>query len=544
MTVSITKVLYNTAAAIKELVKLDKQVRKSAKEAKKGFKLSSDNVEKFGGAIGKVNPKIGGMITKFAGLAASATPAGVAITAVAAAATFAAANFFDLAGAMRDADATLGDFLANAKKTQELREILSTSGDVKQQESFLKAKDQIARKRLELTQAQIAIDAARATAATKLSIEKTLLSQVAAFRAKVATKTASLETRLASRQQTSLVGNVGAGKTTGGAIIDLAARAKAEAQAGNLDTAEALVARARELSAELGDHAFFTNKIDSANKAIDQSLQGQIKDSKSEESQITALLGLQTKQVEVAQARLKEEVAITKEIGNRLKLLSAQGSVVRRGGIAEARTEKVDAGVRDLASGIEAAGNQIISRATEGSVNQVLQDLSDGIKGIFSINAFKFVGQKTETTNLENQILDAFERITVKGVTTADLDRATKVIIDARKTERRFRTEITQGIRSGGTDRQLKAIDQLITALTEAVKSTEKFGPVQVLEPIAAGQARLQRDSDSFQAEAAQFSADINITNVIKGGVFDAEALKGVLAGIRRAVRQELDKRD
>ncbi len=543
MALQATKVLYDVSQAISELLKLDKKVDKSGKKAKSGFKLADVSVEKLGDSIGKVNPTLGKMVTKFGGLAVAAGPAAVAIGAIGAAAAFVAANFFDLAGAMRDADKTLGDFLSNAKKTQELREILSTSGDVTQQESFLHAKDQIARKRLLITQAQIEVDASRTIAAKKLTIEKELLADIAAFRAKTTSKTTSLEERLADRQRKSLVGNVGAGKPTGAAIVDLAARAKQEADKGNLDTAEALVAKAQQLSDELGNHSFFTNKIESANKSIDQSLKDQIKDSKGEEAAITSLLGLQQKQVDVAKDRLAEEVAITKEIANRLKLLSAQGSVIRRGGIAEARTEKVDLGVRNLESGVEGAAGQIQSRATEGSINQFLQNVSDGLKATFSINAFKFAGQKTETRDLENAVLDAFELASRENVTKADLNEATKILIDARKTERRFQTELSQGIRSGGTKRQVESIDKLITALTAAVAATGQFGPIQ--DPnasILAERAATQAKSDVFQGEAAAFSANINVTAEIKGGVFDADAVKGLTDTIRREVRKEVTR--
>lgn len=541
MALEITKVLYDVSQAIKELTKLDKKVDKSGKKTKQTFTLAGGGIEKLGGAVGKINPKLGNMVTKFGGLAVKAGPAAVAISAIGAAVAVTAANLFDLAGALRDADATLGSFLVDAKKAQEFAEILSTSGDVKQQESFLRTKDLLSRKRVQLTQAQIQIDAARETAAKIVGIEQGKLREIAALQKKAVDKTKSLEDRLAARQQKSLVGGVGAGKPTGSAIIDLTSRAKSEAEKGNIDTAEALLDKAEQLSAELGNHAFFTNKIESANNAIDQSLKDQIKDSKSEESNLSSVVGLQQQQVDLAKEHLAEEVKISKEIANRLKLIGASGGAIRRGGIAEKRVELVDAGLRDLQTGQKGAREGIQSIATEGSLNQLFQNISDGFKALKSFSTINTIGgAKAIGTAIDNKILDAILLLSKPGVTTRDLDVATKMAEQIQEAISKTQRGIDQGVISPVIERQLQLQKELLLDIKQATASTGKFGPLLVDQDILAGSTQLQKISDAFQQQARDFGAQITVNAVLQGGVFDENAIKDFVSVLRREIRKEV----
>lgn len=541
MALEITKVLYDVSQAIKELTKLDKKVDKSGKKTKQTFTLAGGGIEKLGGAVGKINPKLGNMVTKFGGLAVKAGPAAVAISAIGAAVAVTAANLFDLAGALRDADATLGSFLVDAKKAQEFAEILSTSGDVKQQESFLRTKDLLSRKRVQLTQAQIQIDAARETAAKIVGIEQGKLREIAALQKKAVDKTKSLEDRLAARQQKSLVGGVGAGKPTGSAIIDLTSRAKSEAEKGNIDTAEALLDKAEQLSAELGNHAFFTNKIESANNAIDQSLKDQIKDSKSEESNLSSVVGLQQQQVDLAKEHLAEEVKISKEIANRLKLIGASGGAIRRGGIAEKRVELVDAGLRDLQTGQKGAREGIQSIATEGSLNQLFQNISDGFKALKSFSTINTIGgAKAIGTAIDNKILDAILLLSKPGVTTRDLDVATKMAEQIQEAISKTQRGIDQGVISPVIERQLQLQKELLLDIKQATASTGKFGPLLVDQDILAGSTQLQTISDAFQQQARDFGAQITVNAVLQGGVFDENAIKDFVSVLRREIRKEV----
>lgn len=535
-----TKVLYDVNQAIKELTKLDKKVDKSGKKTKKSFDEAGKGFDQLGGAIGGLNPQIGGLITKFSGLAATATPTGVAMAGIAAAAVAITASFVDVAAATRSADNVIGDFLSNAKKAQRFADLLSGSEDARRAFKFEEAKDEIAIRRLAITEEKIKREIARDGAAKLVVIEKDKLRQIAAAQKSAANKTLSLQKRLADRQRGDLVGSVGVGRPTGAAIIDLTARAKAEAEKGNLDTAEALLSRAQGLSDELGNHVFFTNKIESANNAINRSLEGQIKDSKTETGTLSSLVSAQQKQVDLSRQDLEFQKGKTLELTRQLTLIGAETGVLSRQKKAEKRFTAVEQGQRDIGSGQTVLANIFDALGNEGFFRKITNAVADGFSAITSPATLRTVREGAGSlTLIEDAIERAIGRTAPGGFTTGEIDQLGKLTQISQEQLNILKTDQKAGILSL-SDRRVQRLEAIFAAIGELQVGTQQLGPVGANQNIVSRAAELKEEANRGQQNAAKLAgaANVSIAVVVQGGPIDGETIKALTPVIRREARK------
>ena len=539
-----TEVLYDTDKAIGELKKLDKQVDRSSKKAKKGFDASGQGAKAFESAITKISPRAGKLadiLTKV-GVASSGLAAGFAAAGLAVGATV--ANVFNFAEAMRSADATLGDFLANARRAQAFADAVSATADARRLFKFEETKDEIARKRLFLTQSQIETDARRDTARAELEIEKDKLRQLESLQKAARQKRLSAEKRLQDKLQERTVAEaVGqfSGQPTGRQVTSLAAKARTEAQKGNVEVAEALIEKAKELSAELGNHAFFTNKIKAAEGDVTKALERQVKDAKTEETALGQQLAQQKSIVQDVQARAKEEEQVSKRLRDQLKLLSAQQAVLQRQRKAERRLQDVQQGERDVGTGIAGLRGEFGARAAEGTFRQFINAAKDTFTALRSLTTLKTVGPGAEAAGaIEARLLNAIEAAAPGGFTPGEIKQLGVVGEQTRKGIDALRTEIKAGTLNPAIERFLNRTEAILNSVQQIVDAGARLGPVAPTEAVGAASRRLQTEADVAQEEAQRVGAQIEINANIQGGTFDEDAIQDFLDVLRREVRKEV----
>lgn len=300
-----TVVKYNVDGAVKELSTLNRKVDESGKTAKKSFAIADKAADRLTAGIGKINNPAAKLSSLFSQLGISGGFAAAAISGVAVAGLSLASNFLNLPELLKDTNKQLEGLKRGTRIAQDLADLAGSISDELQLRSLEEERQLSALRRAALIEEGDKIDRARKTANEEVNIERAKLRNLESA-AKASSKTREdIEKRLQDKRNELRDDAIGRGRTGGGAIADLTGEAKKAARGGDIDRAEALVERAKELSKELGNHAFFTNQIDSANNEIVRSLEKQAREAKSEETRVASAVAVQDSQLQQIEARKK-----------------------------------------------------------------------------------------------------------------------------------------------------------------------------------------------------------------------------------------------
>lgn len=343
-----TKVKYDVSEASSELLKLNKDVKKAGDVAKKSFDIASKAGDFFTQSLGAAT-KGGGKLVAVAGkLGVASTAAAAGLGAVALAGASLASNFLNLPELLKDTNKQLDLLKAGGRSAQDFADSASAIGDALALRTFTVQRREIQERSAALVKEQVRLDLAVRNAQELIEVEKLKFSTLDRIAKTSTDKRISIEQRLKNKRIELADDSIGAGRTGAGAIADLTGEAKKAARGGDVDRAEALVERAKALSKELGNHAFFTNQIDSANNEILRSLEKQTREAKSEEKRATTVAGVQDATLKTLEARKKALDVEFAAIARNQAAIGGTATTVGLGIEREVEAQNAEQAARDI----------------------------------------------------------------------------------------------------------------------------------------------------------------------------------------------------
>lgn len=538
-----TTVLYDISQALKELFKLDKKVKESGTKTKSSFDKAGEGVKKFGGEASSLSPKLGGLISKLGGLATSGglIAGGFAIAGAAILATV--ANVFNLAEALADIDAGLKTINSTAERSQGFEELSSTIADELEIAAIRADRTLIVTQKAANARRQNEATLGKDLAAQSLAIEKGRLAAFNALGKKAASDRLSAEKRLQAKLRELSVGQIGgqfSNQTKGGQVISLAAKAQQEAQKGNVSLAEELISKAKELSSELGNHSFFTNKIGSAQNAIVQALKDDVTIAKTKESglegegaQLQTNVDLAKEQLDVFSGQLKTILRLNLE-------LSAQAILIRDSKRLTVESETAEAGGRTVATGIEQLTKSSESIANQSLLGQIRDRIIDVAQAVRNPSTIRSIPEARANVNqIGRAIAEAVKQSGVGaegGITpTGAIGLADSVarISDALGILERARDE---GVQSKAVNRDINRLRNTLQGLTNILKGTAEAakGGVGAEEQIAPRILSLRARRQDIVAERREQQ---NISIEIKAQLVDDTTIEKILQQVEQKLR-------
>jgi len=536
-----TKVLYDVSQAIKELTKLDKKVKASGSKAKKGFEEGASGASKYERALAKINPKAADMLSKASKMKVAIGGVGVAFGVATGAVVGATAAFLDFNNSLRDGEAAIGDWIAAARDIRQSFDNISAGEDAERAFEFLGAKEAIAERRLQLTQLQVANDARAASASEAVATEKSKLSGIESALKASHRRTLDAEKRLADKR-TELAGssNEFGNESKGRQVVSLSSKAGQLANAGRVDEAEAMIEKAKALSEELGNHAFFTDKIDRANGAVVRALEKNVKTSKAEESTLQKQLSEQKNLVAAADERLQKEIATKKELANQLKVLGAISGKMAVQRKLEKQLTRTDEGARAVTSEQSGIKNEITNVANTSGFVEGLKVLGNAMKRISLKSGFGSGQDIDDARDLQGRVLDTAAR-GASAQTPAELKAVELELAGLKEEIARFRSEVKTGERNSAALRPLDKLAGVLNGLRglgEKGFGSGNLGAVGHNETIQAAQTRQRDAADIAQDEVKALQQNITYNVKIEGGMIDEKTIAELEKRLTRRERK------
>lgn len=581
------KVRWNIKDPIQKLDQLAEKTQKTSRRIKGYFEDGGKSVNKYGKSLKKLTYALGGadfsakgMITTIGG---SVTVLGAAAAAIAAV----AAQMIDLPELTRDATETMEAYNSALERQLEIRNEISTFKDKVINEEFQRQIRGLKLRQVETTEKQVEVDIARQAAKEKLVVMKDYYKKVNDLAKKSADRRKKLEDKLAERTKQNLGDEIARGKRPEQAIVDLTSKAQQAARSGQIELAEELIDKAQELSDELGNHVFFTDKIASANKAVDDQLRKQI----ARERAIEGTVGKRADRAKDAIAQQQELVkGLDKQyiqLTNILKLLAAEAKE-KKVAAKEAKVQQIaDEGARTFQTGVRkfslelTEGDRGTFQNFRDSLKQTLAALTGierrdlGIQGVeqgagLVEKIFRTLTDKDTTAGevigLEDEILKLSEVVgglevllgkgTIGEEFRADFERLQRFLEGAQQalrgagdfgSTRGLDTAIAEGVASP-FDKYGQKIEQsggqIKTLGDQASNAADALGRISQLQPKAAipVQTATQptRQEQPLPSALAATPTNINVEANIKGGIIDGEVARELTGLINRQIRQAL----
>jgi len=542
-----TEVLYDVSQAEKQLKKLDKSVVKSGKTAKKSFSgEAAGGLQKFGGTISKVSPKLGGMVSKLGGLAGSGglIAGGFAVAGGAILATI--ANVVDLAGALENIDARLDVINQTAERTLKLRDAASALGDAAENRGIVEARRNLKLEKASVIRRQNEVEAARDAAKEEVFVRKAAFAEVdQAFKASVRIRQSAeqkLQDKLKERTIAGALGQFG-GQPKGRQVGSLTAKAESEARKGNIDTAEALIAKAQELSGELGNHVFFTNQIEKAQGAVVRALEKDVKNAKTKE-------GALAQEREQLQGRVKDSEAFAVSLDKELKLilrqnraLGAATTLIKERALIAKDFQAQQEGARRVETGVR----QITDITGDIGGQAFVGQLRDQFGNAFTAVVKEF-GSKLGTIGEGRQSIDAIlgsiggslsEAFEDGVLTPAEIQKIQENAAGVSDALSFLEKDLASGAISGALKQDVERILSLFRGIENLGVGGEKFvtgggGFDTPISETGAVGTRQEREQEVVR----RVSQEINVN--IEGGLIDETTIEQLVDIIRREVRKEV----
>lgn len=583
MAKEVTEVLYDVKKALDELKKLDKKVDESGKAAKKGFGIAGIGVDDLADRLSRVNPILGRVVSGFSSVASTSGLMSISITGAGAAVASLVANFVDLPGLLKDSSVQMNAFNQALDQQLKVRESASSLEDAVINAATNRELRGIKERQSDLAIQQSRLSVARTTANEQLAIEQDKLRQIEAAQAASLRRGQDLLQRIADKRLADEVSRTeGAGaKTSATAVVDLAARAQTEAQRGNLELSDALLDRAKDLSSELGNHKFFTDKIRAAEEA---NLKATV-DAANESKRVT----------DAQKERVAEAKKVTVEFNKQNQLLTAQsqllsgqskstrlrGTTERRSQTADSGARQVDTALRSLRIELDRGGNSVREDLSTAGKNLLATltgkgrlDLAKAGVSSAGVEATKIVAEllkaqreggvtadtllsiKDPINNLSAAI-GALKGLRAEGAIAggnAVLEERLQRVLDAALQARAGATRFIEGDRDvsqvisegtisafdrfgdriGPTAESLTALENAANLAAQAVTPTS----LQNSPTAAAAVLPEQTTATATLSGPSPINQTVNVNATVKGGIVDREVTEQIVDIVRREVRK------
>lgn len=284
----VTKVLYDTDPAVDELTKLDNKLRQSADSAEKSFDKMSKGSKLFEQGLSKVSGPAGDFIGKLRNLSAEYGTAGLAAGAVAVSLSAIAAELIDIPELTKDAAAATNALNAAIEQELELLNKLDDLSSARQFRGFTNQERELDQRRINIAERQNAIDEQREVLQTRLSSYRQYYDSIDR-RAEESQRTReNLERRLSGLRESAEVSSV-SNLPIGRQVLELINLSQRSSRTGDLEKAERLLDKAKEVASRTGDQSgFFSRQIGAAESNLVSQIEKQINARKREEEAIKA----------------------------------------------------------------------------------------------------------------------------------------------------------------------------------------------------------------------------------------------------------------
>jgi len=527
-----TKVLYDIASALSKLDQLDKRVTKSGTEQKLAFDKAQTGLKGLGGRVSKVTGLTFKMAKSFGVVAGGAT-----------AIVFAVGK---LATSLDDTDAKIQGLLRTADKVLEIQNKISAIGDAGELRGLEDQSREIRLEQAAQKGEQNRLEIVRDRIKKEINLEKGKFREIQGLRRKAASDTESAEKRLADKRK-ELAGeqNVGGNQTKGGQVGELTSKARSEASKGNVDSAEALIDRAKTLSAELGDHVFFTNQIDSAQQAVVRALEKDVKEAKKKESALKAEEKQLSQNLKVADAvlesfneKLKVVLRTNRELSKEKQILRDSRKQTVDAQDAEEAERTVTSSTRKASETAGAAGQQSFLAEFGNNVSRLLS----GLKSPGTIGTVQGTNDEIQSILKDLATINA-EQLADGKRTPDEIAKLGQFLEKATERSGALQTGIDAGTLNASPQIDLNRLTTVLTQLEQSLTAAEqaRSAGVQGSEGIGEGARRIrqqQQDTLAQRETVKEVNQNITISATTTQGKFDAEAVRQ----IREIVQTETRK--
>ena len=536
-----TEVRYDVSKALKELDKLRAGVKKAAGETKKKFREAGDSTKKFDKVLGDLTNRIPGLnagMTRFASIAGKIGPG---FTFAGAAIGITVANMVQLSSQLEDIDKRIAEINKTAERTLRFQNLASSVGDAQENRRIREARRLLNIRQAEVGLRQAEVDQAKELSARLVQVRRDEFRQIdAAYNRSVQNRLSAEERLKAKLSEGQIVGSEFAGQAAGRQVRSLAAKARQEASKGNIEAAEALVDRAKQLSAELGNHILFTKDIDSANSSIVKALEKNVNESKKQEDSLKTRRDKSKQELDAAEKLKMSFDAQTKaisraniELEKRLKLLRAAGrEAVERQQIQEGQ-RTVQTGINQVRDSSGIVGGQAL-------VGQFRDALGELTKATFSPGAQgTFRDTRDEINAIASQVASRLRTDFADGAISSreaqGLGEFTSKLSDLVGS---LRAQTESGAITGG-GLGIQRLENLFQGLENIVRGAElaTAGGLGFDTGITAANTTNQAIGQERAAEQQRIEATFNLN--FEGGVTEGDIKGKVIPVIERLIRTE-----
>lgn len=580
---SDTKVRWDISDAIKKLNELAAKAEESADKIEKAFAQGSDKAIK---ELGKISPRAGHAAAAIKKLAVAFGPMAAVAGTAAAAVGSVVAQFVDVPELTRDATSTMEAYNNALERHLEIRNEISNFDDMQINEE---RRRRIRGLRLQMADAQeqqVEIDNRRARAKEALAIEKEKYDKIVEIAKKAADRRKQLEDKLADRTRSSAAAGIEAGKTKGGAVVDLAAAAKAAAGRGDVELAEELLDRAKELSEELGNHRFYTDQIASADEAINNNLRKQIGQVQNVEAAAMSKAEAAREELAAIEEVIKKENELYRIQTNRIKMISNNAKRVRADAQEQLEQQRADEGARIFQTGVQKFSLEL-TQGDRGTFQNFYDSFKQTISALGGIERRSLGIQGVEQG--ADVVSEIYKTLTKEGVTAGEVRELAPAIEQLSTIVGGMEVLLGKGTISSGYRQDFERLQRFLKGAQQALRGAGEFGAVRgkeaaigervkspfdiygnkleksggqlqtlgnqannaatALERISkveAPQAVAQSTRKATATPAPQLAAaearapsTINVNANVKGGIIDAEVTREITRLIRTELRKQ-----
>ena len=564
MAFEATRVIYDVSQAILELKKLDSATKKTGNNTKKNLEKGADGLKNLEKAADKLSPKLSKTAGAFTRLAAAVGPAGIALGAVGTAFGVMAVSLLNIPDLLIRSTDEFKKLTEEIYRNLDAQNRLSDIRGSVLGRSIRDRRDELDSRKSALTQKAIQIQAAQEVGKGRVDAAKDAFKRIEAELKKSVDRQKSIQDKLKEGQDQAKIDAITSGKTEGGAVVDLSAAAKNAAFKGDLDLAQKLTDEAAERAAELGNHVFYTNQIQSAQNTINSALQNQSKEEDKKQAAFKNQLKDLQKIIAQEEKRLailkKQKSAIEREKSN-IETIGADLNVAQRGTQDAA---KADEAVRTTDAFVEAM-KEIIAAPKGGF--EVAGQLAALPKDLLLRGAEETTGQITGVGQLTDRLIAAIKEFAADPtVDTSDKLQETAIEVDKLLSSLR---RASSGRSFGGAVQP--EVDRLQEILKEVFKSAPKVGTLAADAGISPDKnireqakiigeevgARLEKalsrpttpqaikqgtpapnQGAALPVPGGSGIATVNVNATVKGGIIDAETTRTITDLIRKEMRK------
>lgn len=558
-----TEIIYDVSQAVGELKKLGNEAEKTGKQTERGLIQGGRGLDSLGGRLGGLNRTAGSTLSSLRNLSAAAGPAGVALAGIGTAIAGIVAVAFDLPQIFKDSAKEVQDFIRATDGIRDARDRLSNLQDAAARRDIEERSRDLNLRQASLNEQQIEIQKNEVIAKDRIESAKESFRAIERELQASVNRRKSIEDQLREGEIEARVSEAGAGTTQERSVVNLAAAAENAALEGNLELARALTEEARRRSDELGNHVFFTQRIEQAEQAIRDNLEEQVGQERRRESSLQSKLAESQQEITDLQKQIDALEEQRRSNENERRQIRADRRRLR---VERAEQRDIEVFGDSLREGRAALDNlnASVNRSTTG-----LENFGDAASILLGALTAPVQTQEavSELGAIKSDLREFLQRTSQTGITPETAREANELRIRALQTIREQRANLGGDFSSGLIDQFVEPIQTGINQLTRLSGATERAVDAgldrdqsikDASDNLENASSNLNRAASGIQGRPAnrlpqtsqpqqglnapapnQTSSTINVNATVRGGIIDAETTRTITDLIRTEIRKQ-----